>query len=634
MAGRLGRERFGSGIRRVVVEGIEQHVRPRWAAVHGLDADAYQAQFVDLVERQGYRLTDVSGWWDSGRRFAGIWDTSPGPDWEARHQIPLDEYQAEFDAFRARGFRPVRLSFYGTPDGPYVAGIWHGGAAPGWVAMHDLDRDRFQNEFDRLYAEGYRLIDVSGYDDRGRERYAGVWEASGGGRWAARHGIYSDDYQAAFKEYSDQGLVLRKVTGFWSNNAMRYCGIWEEKAVPAASATHDVPIDGWQRVWDDHFYQAYRPVQVDGYATPFGVQMAGAFENSEYTWGALSQADQLIDTFMSTYSVPGLSMAISNGNRLVYARAHGWADKDGQVPLEVRHRMRIASVSKPITGAAIMKLVQEGKLALTDTVFGSTGRLGTTYGALSYSAAQLSITVDHLLTHLSGYSNTGGDPMFMETTRDHASLIGWVLDNRAVAMTPGTFWEYLNFGYCLLGRIIERITGQSYADYVRTAILNPAGVVNMSIAGDTLADRAPDEVVYYKQGADDDPYGMKVARMDAHGGWIANAPDLLRFLRAVDGREGYEVLTPATVTTMTTGTTVKPSFARGWVTDGAGYWNHNGALPGTLALLRRHARGVGHAALINTRQPNPAQNAMMDAFYKLTDDVETALGALTEGDLF
>src|SRR5699024_5723952 len=134
--------------------------------------------------------------------------------------------------------------------------------------------------------------------------------------------------------------------------------------------------------------------------------------------------------------------------------------------------------------------------------------------------------------HLSGYTNTPNDPMFQEPARDHPSLIGWVLDNRAPASTPGTSYTYLNFGYCLLGRVIEHVTLQSYADHVTSAVLGPAGVTNMTIAGDTLADRAPDEVAYYAQGGDSDPYGMKVARMDAHGGWVANAPDLLRFLRA------------------------------------------------------------------------------------------------------
>ena len=337
---------------------------------------------------------------------------------------------------------------------------------------------------------------------------------------------------------------------------------------------------------------------------------------------------------MSAYSVPGLSMAISSGGRLVYARARGWADRDVKTPLEVRHRMRMASVSKPITGAAMMKLVDEGKLALTDTVLGSSGRLGTTYGALSYSAAQLAITVDQLLTHLSGYDNMPNDPMFQEPARDHASLIGWVLDNRAPAATPGTAYVYLNFGYCLLGRIIERVSGQSYQDYVRGAILNPAGVVNMAIAGDTLADRAADEVVYYRQGSDDDPYGLKVARMDAHGGWIANTPDLLRFLRAVDGRDGGELLSAAAVTTMTTGSAIRSTYARGWAVDGAGNWDHNGALPGTLSLLRRRASGTGHAALLNTRQAGAAQQTMLKRVLHAHGDVEAALGTLPDVDLF
>ena len=59
---------------------------------------------------QGYRLTDVSGWWDDGQRFAAIWDTSQGPAWEARHGLPLADYQATFDALAANGLRPVRLS--------------------------------------------------------------------------------------------------------------------------------------------------------------------------------------------------------------------------------------------------------------------------------------------------------------------------------------------------------------------------------------------------------------------------------------------------------------------------------------------------------------------------------------------
>jgi CubicO group peptidase (beta-lactamase class C family) len=624
MGGRIGWEWIDGGLRPPVVDGIERHLHVQWAAAHGVDAEAFQQRFDDFAA-QGYRLVDVSGWWDGTQRFAGIWDTSDGPPWEARHGLSIEDYQATFEALAANGLRPVRLSFYATPDGVRVAGIWHGGPAPGWVARHGLSAGDFQAEFDRLAGEGYRLVAVSGYDAGGQDRYAGVWELSDGKGWAARHGISPEDYQAAFTDLTAHGLVLRKVTAFTAGGVVRYCGIWEERSVPAQSARHGIAVTDWQRQFDDHFFQAYRPVQVDGYATPWGVQLAGAFESEHYSAAALARADELIEAFRSTYSVPGVSLGISDGGRLVYARARGWADRDAQTPLEVRHRMRIASVSKPITAVAVLRLAEQGRLALTDTVLGSSGLLGTTYGALSYSAAQLSITVDHLLTHLSGYTNTPDDPMFQEPARDHASLIGWVLDNRAPTSTPGTRYAYLNFGYCLLGRVIEHVTLQSYADHVTRSVLGPAGVTNMTIAGDTLADRAADEVVYYAQGGDSDPYGMQVARMDAHGGWVANAPDLLRFLRAVDGGD---LLSTDSLTTMTTGTAPMSTYARGWAVDGAGNWDHNGALPGTLSLLRRRASGTGHAAVANTRQPPPAQNAMLTAFYTLMDDVEAALGEL------
>jgi CubicO group peptidase (beta-lactamase class C family) len=427
--------------------------------------------------------------------------------------------------------------------------------------------------------------------------------------------------------------VLDKVVGYTVGGTVLHAAIWTQRPVPASFSGHAIADRDYQRVFDDRLYQSYRPIQVAGYAVPGGARYAAVWESQWFSWGTLQAVDSLIDTFMTTYGVPGLSMAMSNDGRLVFARARGWADRDAQTPLSVRHRMRIASVSKPITAAATMLLAQNGSLAPSDLVFGAAGRLGKTYGTLSYSAAQVSITIDHLLTHLSGYQNTPTDPMFDQPDRDHASLIGWVLDNRQPVTTPGTNYQYLNFGYCLLGRVIERVTGQTYDAYVRSAILAPAGVASMQIAGDTLAARATDEVVYYGQGGED-PYGLKVARMDAHGGWISTPMDLLRFLRVVDGRGGNDQLTAASVTTMTTGTAPMSTYARGWTVDGAGNWDHNGALAGTLSLLRRRNDGTGHAAVINTRQGGAAQNAMMNAFYKLMDDIQTQLGALPGFDLF
>ena len=250
----------------------------------------------------------------------------------------------------------------------------------------------------------------------------------------------------------------------------------------------------------------------------------------------------------------------------------------------------------------------------------------------------MAINVQHLLTHTAGFRNLPSDPMFSEPARNQASLIGWVLDTRSPASTPGTVCDYSNFGFCVLGRVIEKVTGQSYANFVRQALLTPAGATSMQIGGNTLAERLPDEVVYHGQSGED-PYNMLISRMDSHGGWVASAIDLLRFLRKVDGfTPPPDLLTAANVTRMTTGCTANPNVALGWGVDRLGNWNHNGALPGTLSVLKRNANGISQAALVNTRQPNTGagnfQDIMMGDFYRMVDNIASQLAPLAPFDLF
>ena len=95
----------------------------------------------------------------------------------------------------------------------------------------------------------------------------------------------------------------------------------------------------------------------------------------------------------------------------------------------------------------------------------------------------------HLLEHVSGLSNTNGDPMFMNTGMNHAQLISWMLNDPGHKMTrdANTQFEYLNFGYCLLGRIIEKVSGQSYDQFVKQNVLGPSGVTEMAIGANSEA---------------------------------------------------------------------------------------------------------------------------------------------------
>ena len=315
-----------------------------------------------------------------------------------------------------------------------------------------------------------------------------------------------------------------------------------------------------------------------------------------------------VDAFTAKHGVPGLSVAYSRRGRLVYSAAFGVADPAAGEALTTAHRFRIASVTKPITSAAIMVLMDRGDIALNDRVFGQGGLLGRRFPLkedMAHADWLREITVDHLLTHTcGGWTNDTHDPMFGSPWLDHDELIDETLARSPLINRPGSHWAYSNFGYCLLGRVIEEVSGRPYADFVKSSLLVPAGAGGMSIAGNTLADRQNGEVVYFGQG--DFPYGMNVSRMDSHGGWIATATELVKFAERVDGYPSVpDLLSPQAVRTMATPSKVFSGYARGWARNPSHHnWWHIGALPGTAAILARIEGDECFAGLVNTRTPS------------------------------
>ena len=159
---------------------------------------------------------------------------------------------------------------------------------------------------------------------------------------------------------------------------------------------------------------------------------------------------------------------------------------------------------------------------------------------------------------------------------------------------------YSNFGFCLLGRVIEKISGLPYEVFVRKNILNNCGIINMEIGGNTIAQLKTNEVHYYDK--QEDPYSMDQRRMDSHGGWIATPTDLVRFLIRVDKfPQKADILKPETLKEMYTAPAVSTGYAKGWaVNKNDNYW-HNGSLPGEQAIVVRTHQGFCWAVMTNTR---------------------------------
>ena len=332
----------------------------------------------------------------------------------------------------------------------------------------------------------------------------------------------------------------------------------------------------------------------------------------------------LARAFMQKYAVPAYSLAVGYGGAIVYQDAFGWADRENKIPVAPANLFRIASISKTITSVTIFSLIEQGQLKLADRVFGPNAITGTDYGKPPYNPGVDQITIEHLLTHTcGGWSNEANDPMFENPELTHARLIEWTLHNRKLDHPPGTHYAYSNFGYCVLGRVIEKVTRQSYAEYVRATVLRRCGVGDMTIAGNTLAQRRPGEVKYYGQA--DNPYGMNVARMDSHGGWIARPADLVQFFMHVDGfATPPSILKPQTIHIMTAASAANPGYAKGWAVNKFDNWWHNGSLPGTTTIAVRAHSGFCWAAFTNTRRNNSAIESDLDQLnWKMLQQVKS-----------
>ena len=582
-----------------------------WTASHGLTADEYQARFTELAN-QGLRLTDVSGYLsnDGKVRYTGIWERAAGPDWRGRHGIPAAQYQQVFNQLHAEGFRPIRLSGYATPTGVEFAGVWIADGVSDWEAHHGLDALSFAQKVAQLADGHLHLIDLTAYEDGGQARFAGIWQRLPGARPLVDIELDRGQFQLRFADMVAQRKPPTKVVGYSVQGTARYAAIWTDAPSRGYHVRHAIDGDEYQRDFDRFYFEGFRLVQVTGYSTSAGERFTMVWQ-SHYDRQRLALVEDLLRDFCVRYTAPGVSIAISYQGQLKYARAFGFASVWPIEFLTVRHRMRMASVAKVITAAAIMRLVERGQLGLDDLVFGANGRLGTAFGTPAPGANELAITVRHLLNHTAGYTQSP-EPAEQQPTIGVTNLIQWMIANMPLGVAPGTALGYSNYHYVVLGKIIEVVSGQTYETYVRNEVMTPAGAASMAVAFDS--GRQPDEVIYYPVAGDVSSSALPVRRNAASGGWISTAIDLLRFLRTIDG-VGTDLISPSLVTAMATGSTLGPAQGLGWVLmdpdDTPPGVFHHGVLPGSVGYLALDESGRGFAALVNTRPLGDQQTAML-----------------------
>ena len=338
----------------------------------------------------------------------------------------------------------------------------------------------------------------------------------------------------------------------------------------------------------------------------------------------LEGLDKKIEKYLWKWHIKGASLAITRNDSLVYAKGYGWADQEMEIKMQPGHIMRVASVSKLITAVGIMVLQDQGKMTIKDKVFGPEGILNDEFfnELTKCDSKYQRITVEDVLRHRGGFRR---DPLFSSidvqkqmrldhppTKEDYFRL---VLGQKLKAV-PGTYSSYSNFGYLLLSEIIEKVSGQTYEDFIKESVLWPAGCYDMHIGGIYYDDKRENEVRYYTHEGDgkyiSDFRNPEVQVERCYGGtnqpllagagaWCASPVELARLVASINGNEIVEDIISKESLDMMIEYHDANTYSLGWNdTNPKTGWNRTGTLAGTSALIRHYPNGECWILVTNT----------------------------------
>ena len=429
-------------------------------------------------------------------------------------------------------------------------------------------------------------------------------------------------------------------------------------------------------------------------AVPSVADQPGNLSNDPF-----SDFDSDISGLLSDWQIPGAQVAVMYNGSLVFNKGYGitanGTDENGTYwssPVTVDSKFRIASLSKAVTAAGILTLIEDGSISLDDKMVDLVPDLiptefeGCDYPNHSTSYSINDINVSLLLNHRAGF-DPNSDPTYWhwktwvstwqnDECIDKNSLIEdfdsgnlapipmerilteWL--RRPLDYNPGSRYEYSNIGYQILGQIIEAETGMEYEDYIIDNVLTPMGIESMSI-GMTMPDqRAEDEVSYFDDGngfchfpsgqdengdpifpvsPDPDCGAFVVEEKDGGGGWIATASDYAKFISHIDGtiQNGlfedpfdYFIENPYDSWGSWYGSGV---FILGGDTD---VWQHWGAFSGSSTNFRREVTETGEPVIFvmftNTRPSGTWQNTRESVISQAMMEVDYANATPLDSD--
>ncbi len=381
----------------------------------------------------------------------------------------------------------------------------------------------------------------------------------------------------------------------------------------------------------------------------------------------LEAFDRAMQETLQKWAIPGAGLAVAKDGRLVLAKGYGYANQEKREPAGPETAFRVGSINKTLTAVMVLKLVEEGRLDLDQAALPILKTIGLVPATLADTRAQ-DISIRHLLQHTAGLDrDKSGDPFFQPKLGDVArrqhtapvsceAIIQDTLQS-ALDFGPGERFAYSNTGYCMLGKIVEAVSGESYASYASRQFLQPT--IGKAFRAGKSPESASDEATYYPYpgeplhraapgmpgGNVPGPYGSySIENMDALGAWVLTPTDLLKFFLAIDGARGGPLLSEASLRTMREAPVYasSPPAARAYYGMGIHVtkdgkrenWWHTGSQPGLQTLALRTAKGYAWVVAFNSRPEQAKRSAFFVDFDRALWKAADSIPQWPQGDLF
>lgn len=599
-------------------------------AYHGVTGAQHQTNFNNL-SAHGYRMISLSVYGDpNDARYAAVWVQRPGPAWVAVHGVDSAGYQSFFNNWTAKGFVPVIVSATGAISNAIFAAVFEQGIVGAWFARHRMtsgpvtNANTFQHFIKTASDSKMILRSVAIYGAASDRRYAAVWHAHPQYvKWHVHPSDTGSSYQTVFDaETQLPGYSLHAYRPAYvavSDDHM-YCSVFKDDVVGPWVARHGLTSAQYQTEFDTQNAAGFYPICVQGGGSGANTRYAAVFARqdipSSRAWTvtgtavpSLAALDHVMQSFMQANGVRAAQLAVAKNGVTKFLRAYTWAEPGYRVT-QPSDRFLLASCSKMFLEAAVQTLYDAQKLTPGTKAY---PRLGFTGPA---DVRSNDITIQQLLDHMGGYDDTptgsGFDPTYkMRLIAQSLGLshpvtkldVARYMYGKPLDFTPGTNNKYSNFGYLLAGAVVEKVTNMTFFNYVKTTLLQAAGITEVEVFPTLASGRTNHQAIAEDEGLDKSAIDLASNLLvpavyggageinevgDPNAGLAASAHALTQFihLHAVWGNGPRA----------------------------AGY-ARSGSTPGASTLAVSRGDGVDWACVVNTRDWPPSTSPTLDDLF-------------------